>query len=55
MIHPKYYEELKKQEELLARKNEIDTSFYNGIYDRFVNPVLTREHAPIIWQYDINE
>lgn len=55
MIHPKYYEELKKQEELLNRKNEVDTGFYNGVYDRFVNPVLTRDHAPIIWQYDINE
>lgn len=54
-IHPKYYELLKKQEELLAKKNEVDTSFYNGIYDRYVNPVLTRDHAPLIWQYDLNE
>ena len=54
-IHPKYYELLKKQEELLSKKNEVDTSFYNGIYDRYVNPVLTRDHAPLIWQYDLNE
>lgn len=55
MIHPKYYEELEKQEKLLSRKNEIDTDFYNGIYDRYRYPVLTREHAPLIWRYDLNE
>ncbi len=55
MIHAKFYEEVKKQEELLAKKNSVDTSFYNGIFDRYENPVLTREHAPIIWRYDIDE
>lgn len=55
MIHAKYYEEVKKQEELLARKNSVDKSFYNGIFDRYENPVLTRDHAPIIWRYDIDE
>lgn len=54
MIHPRYYEELKKQEELLSRKNSVDKSFYNGIYDRYVNPVLTREHTPLTWRYDLN-
>lgn len=29
--------------------------FYNGIYDRYENPVLTREHIPLTWQYDLNE
>ncbi|MGN0505401.1 MAG: glycosidase [Lachnospiraceae bacterium] len=55
MIHKRYFEEVKKQEELLARKNSIDTTFYNGIFDRYVHPVLTREHAPVLWRYDINE
>ena len=55
MIHAKYYEEVKKQEELLAKKNNVDKSFYNGIFDRYENPVLTRDHAPIIWRYDIDE
>ena len=53
-LHPKYYELQKKYEELVNKKNEIDTNFYNGIYDRYVNPVLTRDHAPIIWKYDLN-
>ena len=51
----KHYEiELAKQELLINRKNEIDPDFYNGIYDKYKYPVLTREHAPLIWQYDFN-
>ena len=51
----KHYEiELAKQELLINRKNEIDPDFYNGIYDKCKYPVLTREHAPLIWQYDFN-
>lgn len=55
MIHPKYYEELAKQEKLIARKNEVDTEFYNGLFERYKYPVITREHAPIFWRYDVNE
>ncbi len=55
MIHAKYFEEVKKQEELLSKKNKVDTGFYNGIFDRYENPVLTRDHAPVIWRYDIDE
>jgi len=55
MIHAKYFEEVKKQEELLNRKNKVDASFYNGIFDRYENPVLTSAHAPVIWRYDIDE
>ena len=54
MIHEKYYELKKQQEKLLGRKNEVDENFYNGIYDRYRYPVLTREHAPIEWQYDLD-
>lgn len=54
MLHQKYEEELRKYEALINRKNEVDPDFYNGIYDRYVNPVLTREHIPLTWQYDLN-
>lgn len=54
MLHKKYKEELEKYEALLGRKNEADTEFYNGIYDRYKYPVLTREHIPLTWQYDLN-
>ena len=54
-MHPKYYEKLKEHEELIGRQNRIDEKFYNGIYDRYVNPVLTRNHVPLFWEYDLNE
>lgn len=53
MIHEKYYELKKAQDELLARKN-VKSDFYNGIFDRYEYPVLTREHTPIEWKYDLN-
>ncbi len=55
MVHKKFYEALEKQQEFLGRKNKVDEKFYNGIYDRYENPVLTREHIPLTWQYDIDE
>ncbi len=55
MIHPKYYEELAKQEALITRKNEVDTEFYNGLFERYKYPVVTRDHAPIFWRYDVNQ
>lgn len=42
-----------KYEETVARKNEV-APFYNGVYFRYKNPVLTREHIPPIWKYDFD-
>ena len=53
-MNRQYEIESAKLELLINRKNEIDPDFYNGIYDRYKYPVLTREHAPLIWQYDFN-
>lgn len=53
MIHERYFEEKKKQEELLSRKN-VKSAFYNGVYDRYEYPVLTREHIPLTWRYDLD-
>lgn len=55
MIHPKYKELLEKQEQLLARPNEINSSFYNGVYDRYQYPVITRHHVPLHWRFDLDE
>ena len=52
-LHPQYYVLKERQEQLLSRKNR-KTDFYNGIYDRWEFPVLTREHAPVEWCYDLN-
>lgn len=53
MLHKNYYIELAKQEKILNRKNE-KADFYNGIYDRYQYPVLTRDHIPLTWRYDLN-
>jgi 4-O-beta-D-mannosyl-D-glucose phosphorylase len=44
---------LQAQEELLNRSN-TKAAHGNGIFDRYLNPVLTAAHAPIIWRYDLN-
>ena len=54
MIHEKYYDLLKKQEELITRPNR-KAGFYNGIYDRYEYPVLTRDHIPLTWRYDLDK
>lgn len=52
-----FKEQLEKQmaryEEVIRKKNK-KTDFYNGIYDRWENPVLTRDHIPLTWKYDMN-
>ncbi len=53
MLHPDYYVELEKYNQLLAKKNQ-KSRFYNGVFDRYENPVLTREHIPLTWKYDLN-
>ena len=55
MIHGRYYELRDEQEKLLARINAVRTDFYNGIYERYRYPVLTRDHVPIHWRYDISQ
>ena len=54
MIHEMYYELLEKQNQLLDRKNVMSDD-YNGIYDRYEYPVLTREHIPLTWKFDLNK
>lgn len=53
MLNERYFAEKEKYEKLIARKNE-KSDFYNGVYDRYEYPVLTREHIPLTWKYDLN-
>lgn len=53
-IHAQYFCEQEKYKKLIQRKN-IKTDFYNGIYDRYEYPILTRDMIPPIWKYDINK
>ena len=41
-------------EELITRKNSIDPRWSNGLYDRYLNPVVTAAHAPVFWRYDLD-
>ncbi len=40
--------------EALVNRPNRPSDFYNGVYTRWENPVLTREHAPVIWRYDLD-
>ncbi len=42
-----------RYEKLLGRKNEAGES--NGVYQRWLNPIITADHTPIYWRYDLNE
>ncbi|NLF40915.1 glycosidase [bacterium] len=39
---------------LVSRRNAIDTSWYNGVFARYKHPVVTNEHAPPAWRFDLN-
>ena len=53
MLRPNYYIEKAKVDKLVSRKNVV-SDIYNGIYERYEYPVLTREFAPVHWRYDLN-
>ena len=38
---------------LITQKN-TKQPLGNGIYDRYVNPILTAAHTPVFWRYDLN-
>jgi 4-O-beta-D-mannosyl-D-glucose phosphorylase len=41
------------ENQLLSLKNEkVDLG--NGIFERYKNPILTAEHTPYFWRYDLN-
>jgi len=44
---------MEDQEKLLMRKNEM-VSKSNGVFNRYKYPILTAEHLPITWRYDLN-
>jgi 4-O-beta-D-mannosyl-D-glucose phosphorylase len=40
--------------EALAQRPNSMAALGNGVYDRYVNPVLTAQHAPLFWKFDLN-
>lgn len=49
----KYARELARYDALVSRENE-KTDFYNGVWDRYRYPVMTRDQVPLFWRYDLN-
>lgn len=41
--------------EMLVEQKNIPSDHSNGIYQRWQNPILTAEHTPVFWRYDLNE
>ena len=48
-----FEEKRKRQEQLLNQPNKKEENG-NGLFDRYVNPVLTAEHVPLEWRYDLD-
>jgi 4-O-beta-D-mannosyl-D-glucose phosphorylase len=43
-----------QHDDLIRRKNAVDTGWNNGLFERFRYPVLTAAHTPLFWRYDLN-
>ena len=51
----RHKELLKQHQDIIERKNKKIKLNKSGIFDRFKSPVLTSEHVPLSWRYDLNE
>ncbi|AOW17807.1 glycosidase [Polaribacter vadi] len=47
-------DDVKKHHQKLIGKTNKQVSKSNGIYHRYKNPVVTADHIPIHWRYDLN-
>jgi len=43
-----------EHERLITRKN-VPAPVFNGIYQRYEYPILTAEHTPLFWRFDLNQ
>ena len=41
-------------EKFLRRSNPVNPDWENGVYQRFMHPVVTAHHVPLEWRYDFN-
>jgi 4-O-beta-D-mannosyl-D-glucose phosphorylase len=42
------------QRALIERPNQIDPDWDNGLFERWLHPVVTAAHVPLEWRYDFN-
>lgn len=57
-MNRKYFDQslnllIKQHKEIIEIKNQIIEGG-NGIYQRYTNPVVTKNHTPIFWRYDLD-
>lgn len=45
---------LQREHQLLLSGTNRKVARGNGIYSRYVNPILTADHTPLFWRYDLN-
>lgn len=48
------YQHIKAAHEKLLQKPNEQLFSTNGIYSRYKNPILTRDHIPLHWRFDLN-
>lgn len=48
------FEQIRKQHTALTEAKNSSIFSVNGIYNRHQNPVLTRDHVPLEWRFDLN-
>jgi 4-O-beta-D-mannosyl-D-glucose phosphorylase len=46
---------LQEQHEALISRANVPVNRYNGVYTRYQYPVVTAEHAPIHWRFDLDK
>jgi 4-O-beta-D-mannosyl-D-glucose phosphorylase len=45
---------LQEFNQLVSRPNCVDVQATNGIFERYIHPVITAAHTPLNWRYDLN-
>lgn len=45
---------LEREQDKLLHESNKKVGLGNGVIDRYANPILTAQHTPLIWRYDLN-
>jgi 4-O-beta-D-mannosyl-D-glucose phosphorylase len=54
LMFKKIVQRLFKDQEKLLRKKNTPTKKTNGVFQRYIHPILTADHVPISWRYDLD-
>jgi 4-O-beta-D-mannosyl-D-glucose phosphorylase len=54
LLFRKKVQQLLSSQKKLLRKKNTPSKKTNGVFQRYINPVLTADHAPIAWRYDLH-